>query len=109
MQPRRAIPSVDRLLGTAGGAELVRRYRRERVVEAIRAVLDAVRRADGPVPEPGELVGRAGARLESASVPRLGPVVNATGVILHTNLGRAVLAEEAIAAVAEAARRAVNL
>jgi L-seryl-tRNA(Ser) seleniumtransferase len=107
--PRRAIPSVDRLLGTAGGAELVRRYRRERVVEAIRTVLDDVRRDGAPVPEPGEIVARAGARLEQAAAPRLGPVVNATGVILHTNLGRAALAEAAIAAVSEAARQAVNL
>src|SRR5207248_969589 len=71
---------------------------------------DGHRRARrGWVPEPGELVARAGTRLEQAAAPRLGPVVNATGVILHTNLGRAVLAEDAIAAVVEAARRAVNL
>ncbi|HLY39551.1 MAG TPA: L-seryl-tRNA(Sec) selenium transferase [Candidatus Binatia bacterium] len=106
---RRAIPSVDRLLGTAGGTELVHRYRRERVVEAIRTVLADVRREGGSVPDVGDLVARAGARLEQAAAPRLGPVVNATGVIVHTNLGRAALAEDAVAAVVEAARRAVNL
>ncbi len=106
---RRAIPSVERLLAAAAGADLVRRYSRARVVETLRAVLDDVRHAAGAVPDVEELLGRTRARLEVASMPRLGRVVNATGVIIHTNLGRAPLAEEAIAAVVAAARHATNL
>jgi len=107
--PRRRIPSVARLLDTPAAAALVARWRRERVVAMLRAVLDDVRRAGGDVPEPETLVSRAAERLEARASPRLVPVVNATGVILHTNLGRAPLAEAAIDAVVAAARGATNL
>ncbi len=109
--PRRPIPSVARLLEAPDGLALTRRYRRQHVVEAMRAVLDELRReaSAGAVVSEGEVLARVAARLEAASVPRLVPVVNATGVVLHTNLGRALLAEDAIAAVVGAARGAVNL
>jgi L-seryl-tRNA(Ser) seleniumtransferase len=110
--PRRALPSVERLLQTAGGAELVARYRRAHVVETVRAVLEELRHAAGAgddVPAPDEVVRRVAERLGTLAAPRLVPVVNATGVLLHTNLGRALLAGDAIAAVAEAARRPVGL
>jgi L-seryl-tRNA(Ser) seleniumtransferase len=109
---RRAIPPVSRLLAAPGGVALVARYRRERVVEAFRVVLEEVRRAaraGTPVPVAEALLARATAWLDAAAAPRLVPVVNATGVVLHTNLGRALLAEEAIAAVVAAARESVNL
>src|SRR5438552_2781137 len=110
--PRRALPSVERLLQSAGGAGLVARYRRGHVVEAIRAVLEDVRHAiaaGGVVPAPDDLIRRVADRLESLSAPRLVRVVNATGVVLHTNLGRALLAEDAIAALLDAARHPVDL
>ncbi|TMA39538.1 MAG: L-seryl-tRNA(Sec) selenium transferase [Deltaproteobacteria bacterium] len=110
--PRRAIPSVERLLRAAAGAALAARYRREHVVETTRMVLDDLRRAatDGArVPADAEILERVRLRLEGGSTPRLMRVINATGVVLHTNLGRAPLAEEAIAALTAAARGAVNL
>jgi len=110
--PLRALPSVQRLLASADGKVLAVRWRRERVVDALRTVLAAARaamRSGAPRPGDAELLARAGARLEAQAVPRLTPVVNATGVVLHTNLGRAPLAPDAIAAIAAAAGAAVNL
>ncbi|HJQ82985.1 MAG TPA: L-seryl-tRNA(Sec) selenium transferase [Candidatus Binatia bacterium] len=102
--PRRAIPSVERLLGSPAAADLVRRFRREHVAEAIRAVLDELRRTAAAVPEDAALLARVATGLAAGAAPPLAPVVNATGVVLHTNLGRALLAEEAVAAVVSAAR-----
>jgi L-seryl-tRNA(Ser) seleniumtransferase len=110
VNPRRIIPSVARLLATPAAGALVARYRRAHVVETIRLVLDELRRtALHSVPADDDLLARVATRLEAASAPRLVPCVNATGVILHTNLGRALLAEEAVAAVVAAARGATNL
>ncbi len=110
--PLRAVPSVERLMRTPGAQALAGRYRRERVVETTRLVLADLRRAlaaGGTLPPESELVADVAARLLAAVAPRLTPVVNATGVVLHTNLGRALLAEDAIAAMTTAARHAVNL
>jgi L-seryl-tRNA(Ser) seleniumtransferase len=109
--PRRAIPSVARLLDDPAAAALLARWRREHVLEATRAVLEEVRRDAGaaPVPPPEAILARVGGRLAALGTPRLVPVVNATGVVLHTNLGRAPLAEEAVAALVVAARAATNL
>ena len=71
----------------------------------VRRLLDT----GGAVPPDEALLARVAGRLETAAAPRLQRVVNATGVVLHTNLGRAPLAEAAIAALADAARGAVNL
>jgi L-seryl-tRNA(Ser) seleniumtransferase len=107
--PRRALPSVARLLGHPAAAALVARWRREHVVEALRLVLDELRRAHATVPAADELLSRAAARLADGARPALVRVVNATGVVLHTNLGRAPLAERAVAALVAAASGAVNL
>jgi L-seryl-tRNA(Ser) seleniumtransferase len=109
--PRRAIPSVERLLRLPASAALLARYRREHVVEAVRAVLEEVRRAPDAQQtlEDAELVGRIAARLDEGSAPRLVRVVNATGVVLHTNLGRALLADDAVAELVSAACQPVNL
>ncbi|HLK11609.1 MAG TPA: L-seryl-tRNA(Sec) selenium transferase [Candidatus Binatia bacterium] len=110
--PRRAIPSVERLLRTPAAEPLLTRWRREHVVEAVRAILAEIRRDAGPgttVPDGAALLAAAGRRLEAAAGPRLVRVVNATGVGLHTNLGRAPLAPSAVAALVAAATGAVNL
>jgi L-seryl-tRNA(Ser) seleniumtransferase len=85
----RALPSVDRLATAVARAELEARR-----AELLAGAIDDV-----------DLVGRARARL----TPRLRRVLNATGVIVHTNLGRAPLAEQAQAAVAEVAAGSCNL
>jgi len=110
-QPLRAIPSVERLLGSAAGAALVERFRRELVVETVRAILaeqrDAI--AAGGQPKGGETAILAEVERRLATRRGLRRVVNATGVGLHTNLGRAPLAEAAVEAVLLAARGAVDL
>lgn len=104
----RAIPSVERVLRALRGDGLP-----ESVAAAsVRAVLAEVRagaRAGKPVPPVEALVAEARRVAERASAPSLVPVVNATGVILQTNLGRAPLSERAIAAMVEAASGYTNL
>ena len=107
---RRDIPSLERLLQAPAGVALATRYRREHVVETTRAVLDELRHAaanGAPVPDTDVVLARVAERLVSGR--RLQRVINATGVVLHTNLGRAVLAESAITALVDAARHAVDL
>jgi L-seryl-tRNA(Ser) seleniumtransferase len=111
-RPHRAIPSVERLLRSPSAAPLLGRWKRERVVELVRLALADVRRqldAGGVVPSDEALLARVTRSLETAAAPRLQRVVNATGVVLHTNLGRAPLAEAAVDAIVDAARGAVNL
>ena len=94
--PRAALPSVDRVLRDGAVRALLERHPRGQVVDAIRALLDE-HRAAGTAPN--GVADAVAARLR----PSLGRVVNATGVVLHTNLGRAPLAPAAIAAVVDAA------
>ncbi len=82
-------------------AELVKQFGRARVVEALRDQV-AVERAGAEVDE-SERVERVGATLQAALAPRLRRVINASGVILHTNLGRAPLSRAAVDALAVAA------
>ena len=102
--PRRSLPGVDRLLAAPWCAPLVELHGRPLVTEAIRHVLEGVRKGETPIPSSegayGDLVA---ARLAAVRAPSLVPVINATGVVLHTNLGRAPLAEEARVAMASAA------
>jgi L-seryl-tRNA(Ser) seleniumtransferase len=63
----------------------------------------------GAAIDPAELMRRIQIRLEEREAPKLRSVINATGVLLHTNLGRAPLAEAAVMAAAEAARDYLNL
>jgi len=108
----RKLPSVDKLLKSSEMKELLSEYGHELTVGGIRGVLDEVRAAivSGiPRPTSSALVGRVVERVEELGRPTLWPVINATGVILHTNLGRAPLSEATIAAMEEAGRSYSNL
>ncbi len=89
--------------------ELAREAGDPLAVDAARAVIGRAREELRTGREPGDLVARVREELESARAPRLRRVLNATGVIVHTNLGRAPLAEEALARVVESARGYSNL
>ncbi|HYJ33976.1 MAG TPA: L-seryl-tRNA(Sec) selenium transferase [Candidatus Binatia bacterium] len=110
----RALPSVESLLSEAPLAALAGRVPRTLLVEQVRAAVsrarDQIRRSTAPAPpSAGALAAEAAAAAEASLRPSLRSVLNATGVILHTNLGRAPLAEEAALAAADAARRYSNL
>jgi L-seryl-tRNA(Ser) seleniumtransferase len=96
----RDLPSVD---------ELVRGLDDPLAVDAARRVLDQAREEIRAGAEPGDLHARLSEELARVRQPRLRRVLNATGVIVHTNLGRAPLAAEAIARVEEVARGYSNL
>jgi len=98
----RQIPSVDRLLSEKAVQELTAAYGHYQTVDALRETLDAVRdkvRAGADVPGVAELVAWASVRLQERLAPTLRPVINSTGVIIHTNLGRAPLSVAARAAM----------
>jgi L-seryl-tRNA(Ser) seleniumtransferase len=105
--PLRDLPAVHALLADDRIAASIARHGRSAVVEAARGVLEearaAIRRGDPVAPDPADLAGRVLARLASDR-PALRPVINATGVLLHTGLGRAPLAAEVAEAVARVAR-----
>ncbi len=106
----RTLPSIGRLLEVWPGVPQAR----EAAAEALRQELAKVRAGvlDGTVPEvPGaqEIVRRAAASVASQDRPVLRRVINATGIILHTNLGRAPLASEALEAVLAVAGGYSNL
>jgi L-seryl-tRNA(Ser) seleniumtransferase len=102
----RDLPSVDRLMQLESVEGLVAAFGRPLTVEAVRESLEAAReavRSGGAAPRPTELVSDTRARLEGWLSPTLRPLINATGVIVHTNLGRAPLSAAARRAVQEVA------
>jgi L-seryl-tRNA(Ser) seleniumtransferase len=104
--PRRALPKVDALLAHPAVAGLIAERGRGPVVAAVRRALGAARQAaagGAPVPAADELAVTVAGELAARRAARTRAVVNATGVVLHTNLGRAPLSEDARAAVLEAA------
>jgi L-seryl-tRNA(Ser) seleniumtransferase len=105
---RRGLPSVDAVMRSAPAQAAEVRFGRRAAVAAVRAELAGLRRIDRAVAA-DDAAALALARLEAGDSPRLRPVYNLTGTVLHTNLGRAVVAEAAIAAAAEAMRHAVAL
>jgi L-seryl-tRNA(Ser) seleniumtransferase len=112
--PLSSLPSVERLLIHGEAAGLIAEFGRPAVTSAIRDVLSQVRAGlragdhDAPAGD-ASILHIAGARLREDAIPPLRRVFNLTGIVIHTNLGRAALPEEAIEAVALAAREPVNL
>ncbi|HVN59753.1 MAG TPA: L-seryl-tRNA(Sec) selenium transferase [Gaiellaceae bacterium] len=101
----RDLPSVDELLRD----ERLAAAPREPALAAVREALARAREEIKAGVEPGDLVERSLAELESARAPRLRRALNATGVIVHTNLGRAPLAAAALDRVVEVGRGYSNL
>ncbi|GIK09581.1 MAG: L-seryl-tRNA(Sec) selenium transferase [Anaerolineaceae bacterium] len=108
----RDLPSVEQLLQTPRLADLVTRFGRPLALDAVRFSLDEARdaaKSGVDLPPRDSLVSRAEAILDEWTRPTLQPVVNATGVILHTNLGRAPMSRAALDAMTLAARGYSNL
>lgn len=108
--PRSGLPAVHAILAYEALAPLLARVPRGIVVEAVRSTIDAARA--GVITPPADSEHWAAAiasRVELDARPSLRRVINATGVILHTNLGRAPLPAQAIAAIAATAGSGSNL
>jgi L-seryl-tRNA(Ser) seleniumtransferase len=113
--PFRTIPSVNDILERPGVRALAREHSHDAIVAAVRDELTELRALvargealDGRG-DADAVAGRVGYRLGRDFRPKLRPVINATGIVLHTNLGRAPVAEEAARAAYEAARGYLNL
>ena len=103
----RKLPAVDKLLSVPEIATLAAEYGNGPVTEAARAELDAARMAihnGQPAPAEGEWQERIAESVLAASASSLRPVINATGVLIHTNLGRTPLSSAAQEAVVRLAR-----
>lgn len=109
------LPSVERVMASMAVAPLIDEYGRTLVVDAVREMFDAWRRqarASAAPPDPPDIeqIADAIARMLAADAQsRLRAVFNLTGTVLHTNLGRALLPDEAAQAVAAALVQPVNL
>ena len=106
MQEFRALPSVEKFLLSDVGLALIEDHGRKATIAAARLALDAARAAikDGAsgADLTESLPGRVAAILTQQARSNLRPVLNLSGTVLHTNLGRAILAEAAIRAATEA-------
>ena len=101
--PRRHLASVSALLDEASIQEMIAQHSRPLVFEAINEALTRYRQRLKPgdaVPRISEIVESVAQILEQHEFQRIRPVVNATGIILHTGLGRAVLPQDAVDALA---------
>src|SRR5262245_7219677 len=113
--PLRNLPSVTQVLDAPAVVALRTEYGHDQTVEAVRATLANLRdsvRATGTADGACDLLAvaeRVAAHLRDTARPKLRPVINATGIVLHTNLGRAPIAEAAARAAADAAKGYLNL
>jgi L-seryl-tRNA(Ser) seleniumtransferase len=100
----RAIPSVDKVLQALGDAGLPRPI----VLDIVRRELQALR-AEKMIPDLEAVVARIGAGVRDVRTSRIQPVINGTGILVHTNFGRAPLGADVIAAVSRIASNYSNL
>ncbi|MBB4349864.1 L-seryl-tRNA(Sec) selenium transferase [Aliirhizobium cellulosilyticum] len=108
----RHLPSVDRMMNLPSIAPLIERHGRVVVTDELRGVLVDIReavKAGAEVPDEAGVLASLISRLGYLEKSNLRPLFNLTGTVLHTNLGRALLAEEAIAAAIDAMRDAAAL
>jgi L-seryl-tRNA(Ser) seleniumtransferase len=103
--PRTRLPAIGRLIGEPRATELIARFGRAQVVEALRRTVDEARRG-APLDDP---FAAARAILERSTRGTLVPAINASGVLLHTNLGRATLPRAALDAIAASGAGACSL
>jgi L-seryl-tRNA(Ser) seleniumtransferase len=102
------LPAVDRVLAWPGLAHSLAEHGRTLVLQAVRTELATCRKA-GEAPAEALLLAAISARVRALAQPTLRRVFNLTGTVLHTNLGRAALPAQALAAIAEVASGAANL
>ncbi|MBD9597180.1 L-seryl-tRNA(Sec) selenium transferase [Ensifer sp. ENS05] len=106
MQDFRVLPSVDQMLTSPEGLALTEEHGRLAVVTAVRAGLEIarekIRAGDDGATLAADLPRRIAEELAAAARSALRPLINLTGTVLHTNLGRAILAEEAVSAASAA-------
>ncbi len=105
----RDLPSVDTLLADERVRAVVELHGREPALAAARATLERAREELQAGHDPGDLAERVEQEAEARLAPRLRRVLNATGVVLHTNLGRAPLAPAALERLQEVGRGYSNL
>jgi len=107
------LPATDRLLRDARLTAVIARFGHSRTVDILRLLQDEARagiRADNRLPAwCDDWAQETEKRLAMADAPGLRPVINLTGTVLHTNLGRALLAQEAVEAVTQAMQTPVTL
>ena len=112
MNSLRDLPSIEQLLQNA--TDLVDEYGRPLTLDALRLTLDETRARfksdpESALPSSDKILSQAESHLSAWTTPTLEPVINATGVILHTNLGRAPLSNATIQAMNEVASNYSNL
>ena len=112
MNELKNIPSVESLLNTTSAHNLSAQYGRDLLLQALRKTLDDLRaevQSGQSVPDSTRILARTETALQIWLEPSLKPVINATGIILHTNLGRAPLSAETLQAMQTAAEGYSNL
>jgi L-seryl-tRNA(Ser) seleniumtransferase len=106
------IPSVDKLLQTEALQDVIGEFGRPLTIDMLRSTLDQIRGAvlEGkPLPSVESIINQTIRKIERRVSPTLRPVINASGVIIHTNLGRAPLSNSAIQAAQDVALGYSNL
>ena len=99
MNELRNLPSVEKIIQLPETNELIQKYGRDQTIRAIRDALDFFRStitSGSDAPHQSQIIKHVNKILSDRFSPTLLPVINATGVVLHTNLGRALLSQETI-------------